>query len=201
MKSTIKRIVSTMLLTGALALPALGQGKIGTIDLAKVFEKYWKLQPAEASLKQKEQEAAKEMQGFKDDFNKTKEEYDKLSAAASDQSKSDEERSKARSAADSKMMELRQADNTIRTYRENATEKLDAQKKRMRETLLQDIQAAINAKAKLSGYTLVVDTAAIGYSGTPVVLYSSGENDITDAILTQLNAGAPPDATKTSEKK
>ena len=34
----------------------------------------------------------------------------------------------------------------------------------------------------------------------PVFLYANNENDITDAVLAQLNAGAPAETPKTEEK-
>jgi len=194
-----------MLLAGALTLPAAGQNHIGTIDLQKVFNNYWKRQQGEAALKERGTAMDKEYTGFKEDYLKTKDEYTKLMASAQDQSKTQDERDKAKTAAESKLLEIKTSENTIRTYQENATTQLDQQKKRMRDSLLQDIYTAINAKAKLNGYTLVIDTAAESLNQTPVVLYTGGENDMTDAILAQLNAGAPAstpaDAPKDSDKK
>ena len=65
----------------------------------------------------------------------------------------------------------------------------------MRANVLTDIQAAVSAKAKADGYTLVIDTAAETVNGTPVVIYNGGANDLTAAILGQLNVGAPIDVT------
>jgi hypothetical protein len=54
----------------------------------------------------------------------------------------------------------------------------------------------VTTKAKAEGYSLVLDSAAETVNGTLTVVYSTGENDLTDAILAQLNAGAPIDMTK-----
>lgn len=190
-----------MLLVGALTMPAFGQNRIGTIDLQKVFQNYWMRTKAEAALKERGTAMDKELKGFVDDYNKTKEDYTKLITVSQDQSKTQEERDKAKTAAESKLLELKTSENTIRTYEENAKDQLDSQKKRMRDSLLTDIQGAVNAKAKSSGYTLVIDTSADSLNQTPVVVYNNGENDMTDMILKQLNAGAPPDATKDATDK
>jgi outer membrane protein len=201
MKTTmLKKMLTAVMLVSALTMPALGQARIGTIDLRKVFDNYWKRQQAEAALKERGTAMDKELKGFMDDYNKTKEEYSKLLTAAQDQSKTQEERDKTKSTAEAKLLEIKTSENTIRTYEENAKDQLDSQKKRMRDSLLQDIRTAINAKAKAAGYTLVIDTASDSFNQTPVVLYSTGENDMTDAILTQLNATAPPPATAESPK-
>jgi hypothetical protein len=46
----------------------------------------------------------------------------------------------------------------------------------------------------------VFDTAAESANNTPVLLYSNNENDMTDAVLAQLNVGAPPETPKSEEK-
>jgi Skp family chaperone for outer membrane proteins len=202
MKTMLRKMLVMMLLGSALALPALGQPRIGTIDLRNVFDHYWKRNQAQAALKEHQAAIEKELKGFVDDYTRTKEEYTKLLAAAQDQSKSQQERDKAKSAAEAKLLEIKTSENTIRTYNENAKDALESQNKRMREGILQDIQAAVNAKAKASGYTMVIDTTADSMNLTPVILYSNGENDMTEAILAQLNAGAPPptDTPKDADK-
>jgi outer membrane protein len=205
MKTILKTMLPVAMLVCALTMPALGQNRVGTIDLRKVFDNYWKRQQAEAALKERGVAMDKELKGFMDDYNKTKEEYTKLMTGVQDQSKSQGERDKSKAAAEAKLLEIKTSENTIRTYEENAKDQLDSQRKRMRDSLLTDIQTAVNAKAKVSGYSLVIDTAGDSFSQTPVVLYSNGENDMTEAIISQLNAGAPPpaagDATKGGDKK
>ena len=49
--------------------------------------------------------------------------------------------------------------------------------------------------------SLVFDTAAESANGTPIVLFSNSENDMTEDILKQLNLGAPAETAKPEEKK
>jgi outer membrane protein len=194
MKTIINRILPGLLLVSLLTLPAIAETRIATIDLRKVFDNYWKRQESEASLKNRGAELDKEYKAYVDDYTKTKEDYNKLLAAANDQSVTPEEREKRKNSAETKLLEIKTAENTIRTFESNAKDQLDSSRKRMRDGILEDIRTAINAKAKSGNYTLVVDTAAESINNTPVILFSNGENDITDAILTQLNAGSPPPA-------
>jgi hypothetical protein len=46
-----------------------------------------------------------------------------------------------------------------------------------------------------------VDTAAETVNNTPVVLFTNGESDLTQAVLDQLNAAAPVETSKPAEKK
>ena len=45
-----------------------------------------------------------------------------------------------------------------------------------------------------------MDISAEGPAGAPIFLYSNNENDITDAVLQELNATAPADLSKGAEK-
>ena len=53
MKTMLKKGLPAILLVCALTMPALGQNRIGTIDLQKVFQNYWKRTQAEAALKER----------------------------------------------------------------------------------------------------------------------------------------------------
>jgi hypothetical protein len=66
----------------------------------------------------------------------------------------------------------------------------------MRDDILKEIKAHVNSKARDAGDTLVIDAAAETVNETPVVVYNNGDNDLTDAVLAQLNAGAPIDLGK-----
>ena len=195
MKMIFKRILPGLLLVSLFTLsdlPAMGQSRVATIDLRKVFDNYWKRQQAEAALKERGTALDKELKSFVEDYKKTQDDYNKLLAAANDQSVTPAEREKRKTSAEAKLLEIKTSENTIRTFEDNAREQLDSQKKRMRDSILQDIRTAINAKAKIGGYTMVIDTASESYNQTPIILYTNGENDMTEAILTQLNLAAPP---------
>jgi hypothetical protein len=47
--------------------------------------------------------------------------------------------------------------------------------------------------AQAGNFTLVIDTAAETPNRTPVILYSSTPDDLTEKVLSQMNATAPPD--------
>jgi hypothetical protein len=71
----------------------------------------------------------------------------------------------------------------------------------MRNNLLGEIRTAINSKAKSVGCALVLDTSAESAQRAPVILYNSGDNDITEAVIQQLNVTAPADAVKPADAK
>ena len=201
MKNVLRRIVPGLLLMSLLSSPAWAQGRIATIDLVKVLDKYWKREQAEAVLKERLADMEKEFKNMGTDFNKAKDEYQRDLAGANDQAVSQEERDKRKRAAEDKLKYLRDQEDTMRQYRAQATATLDEQGRRMRENILGEIRTLVNAKAKTAGYAMVVDTSADSAKGTPIVLFNTGENDITETILSQLNSTAPADVKKADAKK
>ena len=201
MKSPLRKIVPALLLASLMGAPAWGQGRLATIDLRKVFDSYWKTKQADAALKDRAADIEKEHKSMLDDWKKAKEEYQTLLTEANNQTLSLEERDKRKKSAEEKFKTIKDSEDAITQYERQARTTLDEQKKRMRDSILEEIRTTINGKAKAAGYSMVVDTAGETVNNTPVVLYSNNENDITDTVLSQLNAGAPAETAKTEEPK
>ncbi len=201
MKKLLLNLVSGLVLVSLGSSSSWAQSHIATIDLRKVFDNYWKTKQADASLKDHAAEMEKEHKNMFEDWKKAKEAYNELLASANDQAVSSDERDKRKKAAEVKLKFIKDTEETILQYEKQARITLDDQKRRMRDNILGEIRALLNAKAKTGGYSLVIDTAAETPNSTPIILFSSNENDMTDAILTQLNTTAPADTPKPEEKK
>jgi outer membrane protein len=200
-KSLLGKIVPGLLLLSLLAGSAQAEGRIATVDLRKVFEGYWKTKRADAQLKDRGADMEKEHKTMVEEWKKGKDEYQTLLADANNQVLSAEEREKRKKSAEDKLKQLKEGEETIQQYERQARTTLDEQRKRMRDSLVEEIRKTVTEKSRSAGYTLVVDTAAESINNTPVVLFSTGENDLTGAILQQLNANAPLDLPKTDETK
>ena len=135
-----------------------------------------------------------------EDFKKGKDEYQTLLGDANNQVLSPEEREKRKKSAEDKLKQLKEAEETVQQYERQARTTLDEQRKRMRDSILEEIRAALVVKAKKDGFAMVIDTASETVNNTPVVLFTNNENDVTQAVLDQLNANAPVELPKTEEK-
>jgi Skp family chaperone for outer membrane proteins len=200
MMNLLRGLVVSLALISLTGGSALGQSKMATIDLRRVFDGYWKKRQAEAALKDRQTDMEKEDRNMVDDYKKVKEEYQSLLAGANDQAVSSDERDKRKNAAEEKLRRMKEMEDTIAQYERQARTTIGEQSQRMRSNILTEIRNVVNAKAKAGGFSLVIDTAAETINSTPVFLYSNNENDITEAVLQQLNATAPADALKTEEK-
>src|ERR1041385_4576233 len=76
------------------------QAKMATVDLQKVFDNYWKTKQADTLLKEQKADMEKEYKNMITDYNKSKEEYQKLLTSANDLVLSAEERDKRKKAAE-----------------------------------------------------------------------------------------------------
>lgn len=193
MNRNIRTIVLALVLAVSTQLPVLAQDRIATIDLRKVFDGYWKTKQANAALKERGDEMEKELKGLVADFESAKEEYQALLESANDQAVSITERERRKKKAEDKIKELREEEQTIQQFQRQARTTIEEQQRRMRDNILEEVKATITTKAKAGNFTLVIDTAAETPNRTPVILYSSDPDDLTDAVLSQMNATAPPD--------
>jgi outer membrane protein len=182
----------TLAVGALLSSSAFAQNKVATVDLKKCFDNYWKTKQADANLKERAAEMDKTRKGMVDDFQKANDEYKKLLDGANDQAVSAAERDKRKQAAESKLIEIRQLQQNIEAFDRQARTTLAESQRRLRDNLLKEIRELVSAKAKARGFALVLDTAAETRNETPVLLFTSGENDLTEEVVKELNAGAPP---------
>src|ERR1044071_834793 len=160
MKNVLRKLIPGLLLFSLLSGSAVAQTRIGTVDMKKVFENYWKKKQGDALLKERQADMQKEDKNMLDDYKKMKEDYQGLLASASDQAVSPEERDKRKRAAEDKLKQMKDLEETVRTYETQAQNTLVDQLQRTRTKILEEIRTVISARAKTAGFSLVIDTAA-----------------------------------------
>jgi len=193
MRNFLRILFSAAFLLALTAVPAFAQTKIGTIDLKKIFDNYYKTKLATQAIQDRADNMDKDYTSMADDLKKRGDEYEQLLQSADDPAISDQVRAQRKQQADDDYKKLQDSKLAIDQFERQAQMTLADQKQRMRDNILDEIKKVVADKAKAAGYTLVVDTDAETVNGTPAVLYTSGDNDLTDAVLKQLNAGAPVD--------
>src|SRR6266487_502698 len=191
-------------LTAAFLLAAPSQAetnKIGVIDMQRVWNKYWKTKQAQAQVDDQNADFEKRKKGMMDDYEKANRDYKKLIESSLDQAVSVEERDKRKSAAEKKLLEIKEIQQDAGLFQRTTDEQLKMQARRMTENILRDIRDLVEAKAKAGGYTLVIDVSAKSAVGIPMVLYTNGQNDMTQEVLSQLNSTAPVGLVKSDDAK
>lgn len=194
MKRTIRTltIVLTLIVFGI--SPVQAEDRIATVDLRKVFDDYWKTKQANEALKERGTELEEELEGLVTDFKAAQEDYQALLEGANDQAVSITEREKRRKKADEKLKELQMEEQRIQQFQRQAGETIKEQNVRVRDNILEEVTAVVTSLATKGNFTLVLDTAAESSNRTKLVLFANDPDDLTDAVLRQLNATAPADA-------
>ena len=199
MRFLSQTIFSIALLLAFTSVPALAQTKIATVDLKKVFESYYKTRLATQAIQERADDLQKDYTSMAQDLKKQGDQYQATLASANDQAVSEDERSKRKLAADGQLKQLQERKLAIDQFQNQAQVTISDQRQRMRDNILKEIKQAVADKAKAAGDTMVFDTDATTVNGTPTLVYAADTaNDLTDAVLKQLNAGAPTDLPDTS---
>jgi Skp family chaperone for outer membrane proteins len=180
------------------ALSAQAQSRIAVINMKTVFDGYWKTKQSDVTVKERQAEYEKERKKMLEDFEKLNTQYRDLDRSARDLAVSEEEQKKRKDAANSKLLEIREIERSVRDFDTNFRTQLADQIQRLRENIFRDIRELVDAKARAGGFNLVINTAAEA-NQVPFVMYSAGLPDLTQEVLTDLNAKAPPGALE--EKK
>lgn len=193
----MKRKLLIPVLAGVLCLAApltQAQVKIAVINMKTVFDGYWKTKQSDAIVKDRQAEFQKNRAKMLEDYQKANEEYKSLSEQANDPALSADEQARRRKAADDKLLEIREIEQSIKNLDKQFQADIAEQVQRMRANILRDIQDEVNQQARAAGLNLVLDTAAESVNRTPIILFNSGLTDLTQPVLQKLNANAPPDA-------
>lgn len=177
--------------SSVVAQGAPGSVKIGVIDLRRVFESYYKKVQTDEAFKAEAESMDKEHKDMIEDARKAEEAYKKQIDNANDMAVSKDERDKAKAAAEDKYRDLVNRKDAIDQYDRQAMARLQEEKRQKRDVLVQDIKEHLVAQAKAGGYNLVLDTSGESANMLPVAIYANGLPELTDALIKELNAGAP----------
>ena len=167
--------------------------KIATVDLGKAFDQYYKTKEAAARLKEKQEEAQKEIQDKVTDYQHISDEVAKLDAQSKDQTLSPEARADKAKARDQRGADMQAAGRSIEEFKTERGNELKDEYVRRRKEVVDQITKVIDDYSGPQGFDLVLDKSSASVtSGVPFVLYNSNKLiDITPDIVKKLNADAP----------
>jgi Skp family chaperone for outer membrane proteins len=198
----MKKVIQPLLIAACLlclsqAAPAADQ-KIGTVDLGKVFDKYYKTIQSTAALKLEAADIEKERAQMVDTAKKHEEDWRALIDKANDQAVSEDSREQSKKAAAEKYTEMEGDKQSITEYERVASTRMREKQHQRVEEILNEIRGVLNAEAKAAGYNMVLDYSGISGNSAPIVIYTDGQNDMTEGLIKELNAAAPPGSLDTN---
>lgn len=177
------------------------QQKIGTVDLTKVFDGYWRTKAFSEKIRQSSEETNLELQRRVAKFNKERDAYRKLAEEFNDAANNKELQDKLRPKLQQTADDLRILENDVNTRLQQERDRVARNQDTAKSQVLQEIRATVAQKAKAAGYDFVFDTSGNSANSAPTLLFHNERNDLTDAVLSQLNANAPTPTEETEKKE
>jgi len=170
------------------AAPASAQSlRIGTVDMKRVFDNYYKTKDAESKINEARNAAKKELEDRMDIAKKALDEVKKLDEDLQNQALSKEAKDQKAKVRSDKAIELQNMDREIREFQASREKQLQEQSMRMRAGIVDDINKVVADRVKAESYNLVFDKSGPSLNGVPIVLYSMDNYDFTDAVIKALN--------------
>jgi outer membrane protein len=195
MKRLLSISIKTLLLSALASVMVHAQAtRFAIVDMKKAFDGFYKTKQAEAQIKERAADSDKVYKGMIEDYKKANEDYKKLVDQSNDQALAGDERDKRKKSAETKLMELQEIEKSVKQFENSARSTIADMEKRMRDKIVTEIRDVVNKHARNGGYSLVFDVAAVTAYQTPIILFNNGENDLTDAVIKEVNAGAPAGA-------
>ena len=169
-------LVVLILVALAFAVPSYAE-KIAFVDVGKVFDGYEKTKENDSNLTAEGREKQKERDALVSEVRKMKDEQ----ALLSDKAKEEKQ-----AAIDAKIRDLQEFDNRVRMD-------LGGRRDTIVKEIFADIDTVIKNYGKQKGFDYVLNSR--------VVLYSNPQYDVTNDIMTELNASFKQSAPAAKKKK
>lgn len=191
--------LSLAILSLGLVTPAFAQFKVGTVDMNKVFQSYYKTKDAEAKINDARGQAKTELDGRMDGYKKLIDEINKLNDELKRPELSNETKEQKAKLRDDKINDAKSMEREINEFRGTREKQLQEQAVRMRNNIVDEINKLIQDKVKTENFDLVLDRSGSSLNGVPFLLYAKDSFDFSDSIITALNKTKPADSTPTEK--
>jgi outer membrane protein len=187
MKNTLVLSCLAAILAFAPTIASAQNLKVGTVDMKRVFESYYKTKDAEAKINEKRNSAKKELEDRMDVAKKSLAEVQKLDEdlnkpELSATAKAEKSRLRQEKAAD-----LQNMDREIREFQATQEKQLNELSVRMRAGIVDEINKVVEARVKAENYDVVLDKSGPSLNGVPLVLFSRESWDFTTDVVSALN--------------
>jgi outer membrane protein len=176
---------------------AQGQIKIGTVDMKRVFQEYYKTREAEKKVNEDKSKAKKDLDQRTTEYQKLITQWESANKIVQDKLVNAELKAQKQQEAGQLASQIKALEREIDEFRRRREAQLQEQVGRMRKGLLEDIQQNVEEKSKKDNYDLVFDKSGVSPSGVKFLLHTKDAIDFTGEVLAELNKNAPKESLAT----
>jgi outer membrane protein len=192
MNKTIRTLITlAALAAGSSTLLAQPAVKLVVVDMAKVYDGYYKSEDGNAKLRDAEKKAQEQVEELNKQGQTLVDEYKELVEQSKNTVLTPEARSKAEVEAQKKLEEIQRKQGEVQTFTNTTRNSLQQRNKIQRDLLLEEITKVVNDIAKRKGATLALDKSGPTLFGIPGVLFADPSYEITDEVLKEVNKDRP----------
>ena len=191
MNKTIRTLLTLAALTAGTSLLAQPAVKLVVVDMAKVYDGYYKSEDGNAKLRDAEQKAQEQVEELNKQGQTLVDEYKELVEQSKSTVLTPEARTKAEGEAQKKLEEIQRKQGAVQDFTTKTRNSLQQRMKNLRDVLLEEITKVVNDIAKRKGATLALDKSGPTLFGIPGVLYADPAYEITEEVLKEINKDKP----------
>ena len=190
-KSLIALTVLAALATGANAQPAV---KLLVVDMAKLYDTYYKTVEQNAKIQADDQKAQEEVEKMNKEGNALVEEYKSVEEQTRNPALSADAKTKAQADAQKKLEAIQNKQREVQTFIQNTRNTLGQRLNNFRAVALEEISKAASDIAKRKGANVLLDKAGPTGIGISNLIYADAAFDITDDVQKEINKDRPAGA-------
>lgn len=168
--------------------------KVGTVDMNKVFQSYYKTKDAENKINE-------QLAAFQSEFNSRQELYRKSLEDIQEMNKKMEDKAVAQAKKDDlakqregKIQENQQMGRELESFQRTRAKQIDEQRARERNRIVEEIMDVVKKKVGADNFDLVFDKGGLSFSQVPVVLFSRDNWEFSEDIIRTLNKNRPAES-------
>ena len=168
-----------------------GDVKIATVDGGRLLKGYYKTGLAEQHMQQQFDDFRAERDKLMAEHKKLKQQFETLRAEADNKALTEEAREKKKEQAEERLAQVIEYENTINDKAASRKKQIEDEGRKIQGELAKSIRTAVKVVSVKAGYTFVLEQSGLLANGLESVLYSDPKVDITDEVMTALNADKP----------
>lgn len=176
----------------ALAGNASGQGiKIAVVDMQDALDRYYKTEIEVGKINAMADEKRKNIDERQAAYQQMTEKAVELDKTARDTLLAEQKRKDAIEELQALMQEREAKAKEIQDAQRKASSEVMQARQEMEQTLIGEIKDSVNAIAEAEGHDLVFDKSFLPKANKAILYISENVVDLTEAVVSSLNAGAP----------
>jgi outer membrane protein len=203
----MKKSIPYLLAVGAFASAALiaqaqpapaGPLKVAIVDMAKLYDSYWKTQDQVTKLKGQQASAQTQFDQMTKDLTALKAGVDELVEQAKNPTATADAVKKAQEEAEAKYQQLQARANDRNTFQQTVQREFQQSMQNFHDLMMEEIGQKAADAAKSHGATLLLDKSGISVLGAKTIILSDPAYDITAEVAATLATDKPATTTATT---